>query len=324
MKTHNDESWKTIIDPAFDKLVKTYIDFLTSFEKSPREGRLNFPDEFIKPILEKSDIKDTSKTDMESLDVVFAFLEKVGIASKKDLKIFYAFFSSKNADDILNICPEMMKILPEEESRRFYKNKLEFYKNHPELKPDSEILDKNTLDFYAFVMSLLIRYLFVKLYADGKEIINGDDEFFKKSNAIFPVLGVILSSFSQLANQRTLAELRENIVKGDDKSLIKAVTIDKNILYFDEVKKRIAQAQLSGDSDFFNKLGRAIASNPLRRIGQHGKTYAVLNLFWVMGLYKLTNEELYYFLKSCGLIPPDYPHAFQKFVRRHIRSVYNF
>jgi hypothetical protein len=43
-----------------------------------------------------------------------------------------------------------------------------------------------------------------------------------------------------------------------------------------------------------------------------------------MGLYKLTNEELYEFLKSCGLIPPDYPDAFQKFVRRHIRSVYNF
>jgi hypothetical protein len=26
-------------------------------------------------------------------------------------------------------------------------------------------------------------------------------------------------------------------------------------------------------------------------------------------------------LKSCGLIPPAYPDAFQKFVKRHIRSV---
>jgi hypothetical protein len=324
MKTYSKDSWKQKIDPAFDKLVKTYIAFLTPFEKSPREGRLNFPAEYIEPIIETSDMQDAYKTDMESLDGMFALLEKVGMASKNDIKIIHTFYSSKNADDVLKICPEMISTLPEEESKQFYRDKLEFYKNHPELKPDSEILDKNTLDFYSFVMSLLIRYLFVKLYSDGKEIINDEIDLFKKSGVIIPILDVILSSFSQLANQRTLAELKENVIKGDDKSLFKAITIDKNFLYLDEVKKRITQAQLSGDSDFFNKLGKAIASNPLKRIGQHGKTYAVLKLFWLMGLYKLTNEELYEFLKSCGLIPPDYPDAFQKFVRRHIRSVYNF
>jgi hypothetical protein len=92
-------------------------------------------------------------------------------------------------------------------------------------------------------------------------------------------------------------------------------------LFLDEVKKRIAHAQLSGDNVFFNKFGRAIAGNPLKSPAQHGKTYSVLNLFWPMGLYKLTNEELYYFLESCALNPPDFPDAFQKFVRRHIRSV---
>ncbi len=317
-------TWKQKIDPAFDRLVKTYVDFLSPFEKSPREGRLNFPDEFIEPIIEKSDWQNTHKADIESLDDMFVFLEKVGMASKKELKIIHAFYSSKNADEILKICPEMIATLPEEESRQYYNDKLELYKNHPELKPDSEILDKDTIGFYSVVMSLLIRYLFVKLYA-GKEIDDNEAEkFLKKSNVIMPILSLVLSSFSQLANQKTLAELKENIIKGDDKSLFKAVTIDKTFLYMEEVKKRITQAQLSGDSDFFNKLGRAIASNPLKRIGQHGKTYAVLKLFWLMGLYKLTNEELYDFLKSCGLIPPAYPDAFQKFVRRHIRSVYDF
>ena len=122
----------------------------------------------------------------------------------------------------------------------------------------------------------------------------------------------------------TLMELKGKISNGDDKSIFKAVTIDKSFLFIDDVNKRILNAQLSGDTDFFKKLGKAIADNPLRRIGQHAETYAVLKLFWFMGLYKLTNEELYGFLKFCGLIPPAYPDAFQKFVKRHIRSVYNF
>lgn len=125
--------------------------------------------------------------------------------------------------------------------------------------------------------------------------------------------------FSQLANQMTLMELKANIAKGDGNSLFKAVTIDKSVLYLDEVRVRVLTAQLSGDSKFFTKLGKAIVDNPLKKIGQHGKTYAVLKMFWFHGLYKLTNEELYDFLKSCGLIPPSYPYAFEKFFQRHIK-----
>jgi hypothetical protein len=264
--------------------------------------------------------------DLESLEVMLVFLEKIGILSKKDINIFHAFLSSENVDDMIKICPEMIKTLPEDESRQYYIKKLDVFNKHPELKPTSQVVDKNTVDFYSIVISLFVRYFFAKSFEDKKETVNEEEEikYFKKSDVMIPFLGVVLSSISQLAHQRTLVELKGNIIKGDDKSLFKAITIDKTLLYVEEVKNRITQAQLSGDSDFFNKLGKAIASNPLKRIGQHGKTYAVLNLFWLMGLYKLTNEELYEFLKSCGLIPPDYPYAFQKFVRRHIRPVYNF
>ena len=317
-------AWKQKIDPAFDKLIKTYVDFLTPFEKSSREGRLNFPDDFIKPILEKSGLQNAYNQDLDSLTVMLAFLEKFGILSKKDIKIFEALLSSENVDDILKICPELIKALPEEESRQFYVNKLEFFNNHPEFKPNSQNIDKNTIDFYSIVLSLFVRCIFARSFEDNKEMDNADIEYFKKSDITIPFLGVVLSSISQLAHQRTLVELKENIIKGDDNSLFKSVTIDKTFLYMEEVKKRITQAQLSGDNIFFSKLGRAIASNPLKNPAQHGKTYSVLNFFWLMGLYKLTNEELYYFLKSCGLNPPDSPDAFQKFVRRHIRSVYNF
>ena len=119
-------------------------------------------------------------------------------------------------------------------------------------------------------------------------------------------------------------ELKDKISKGDDKALLKAVIIDKSFLSTEEVKNRIIKAQLSGEADFFKKLGKAIADNPLKRVGRHGKTYSVIKLFWFLGLYKLSYSELYDFLVSCGLTPPEYPEAFEKFMKRHIKSVYNF
>lgn len=53
MKTFR-KSWKQKIDPSFDKLVRIYIDFFEQLERNPQEGRLNFPPDFIEPIIQKS------------------------------------------------------------------------------------------------------------------------------------------------------------------------------------------------------------------------------------------------------------------------------
>jgi hypothetical protein len=90
------------------------------------------------------------------------------------------------------------------------------------------------------------------------------------------------------------------------------------------VKDRVPEANLSGDTKFLNKLGNAMSSNPLKNPAQHGKTYSVLNIFWLHGLNKITSDELHEFLTSCDLIPLNSGHTFQRFVRRHIRSVYEF
>ena len=54
MQKYNKNSWKQKIDPAIDKPVKFYIDFLTQLEKNPNEGRLHFPNDFIEPIIAQS------------------------------------------------------------------------------------------------------------------------------------------------------------------------------------------------------------------------------------------------------------------------------
>lgn len=323
MKKNNLNKWALKIDPAFDKFVKIHVNSLEQFERNPMEGKFSFPPDFVEPIIQKSGWQGPYDSELSHGMDLFSFVTKIGAVNKKDLRPFFKIVSLIDTEDhksLLKTCHTMIKALPEEESRQFYIQSLKPYKDVSDLNSLIGSSEKANLDFYSIIFSLIIRYLYVKCFEEEKPVNNDQIEYFKKSNAVLSVLNVTLSLFSQIANSITLTELKQDISKGDDKAIFKAVTIDKSILYLDEVKARIITGQLTGDSKFFTKLAKAIADNPLKKIGQHGKTYAVLKLFWFMGLYKLTNEELYDFLKSCGLIPPAYPYAFEKFIQRHIKN----
>lgn len=310
------------IDPAFDKLVRLYVDSLGQLERNPMEGKLNFPSDFIEPIIQKSGWQGPYDSDLTHGKDFLSFSVKTGMLKKNDIASIFKVISLMDSEDhkaLLKTCTALIKALPEAESRQFYIDSLRPYRDASDQKSITGSSEKAYLDFYSIIISLISRYLFIKLFSDEKPVLDAQVEYFKRSNAVLSFLNVILSMFSQLANQMTLMELKENIAKGDDRSIFKAVTIDKSVLYLEEVRARVQTAQLTGDSKFFAKLGKAIADNPLKRIRQHGKTYAVLKMFWFHGLYKLTNEELYEFLKSCGLIPPDYPYAFEKFIQRHMK-----
>jgi hypothetical protein len=323
MPTYVTYTWKEKIDPAFDKLVKVYVAFLDQLERSPNEGQLALPDDLAKTVSKRLNTHDLGN--IEADRDFFNYIKKTGMTESNDLDIFLEVIDSlSNYDKTLATCFKLIKRLPEEESRQFYTTKLNHFRDDPEFKPLSEVINSSNLDFYSIIFSLLSRYFFVLLFEDEEEVITDEIDYFNNSNAISTFISFTQSTFSQLATQLTLEELRNKILEGDDKSIIKAVRMDKSILYLDAVRDRVIEANLSGDTKFFSKLGNAMSNNPLKNPAQHGKTYAVLNMFWLHGLYKLTNVELHEFLTSCGLIPPAYPTAFQRFVRRHIRSVYEF
>jgi hypothetical protein len=276
------------IDPALNKFIRIHVVSLEQFERSPMEGKFSFPPDFIEPIVQKSGWQGPYDSDLSHSMDLFSFIAKTGAFNKKDLTPYFKIISLIDSDDhksLLKTCYTMIKTLPEDESRQFYIQSLKPYKDASDLKSIIDSSEKANLDFYSVIFSLITRYLYVKCFEDEKPVKDDQIEYFKKSNAVLSFLNVTLSLFSQIANSITLTELKQNISKGDDKALFKAVTIDKSILYLEEVKARVLTAQLTGDSKFFTKLAKAIADNPLKRIGQHGKTYAVLKLFWYMGLY---------------------------------------
>lgn len=349
MRPYNKNNWKKKIDPAFYKPVKTYLAYLCDVDHLPNEGQITFNDESIELTRKNNnllaDYENEFKIEMLQFD------KNVGLITEHESKVFldtlyaideydkllrglkkdcssitiFRFFKKLYLRRIIQpgIASQMDSLiklaenLPEKESKQYYVKKINVFIKDVSTKHFFQFQK----DFVSIFFSLFIRLFYNKIDECNEESATKEDiEHLNKSIVISKMMGFFNSTMSQISHQKDLPELLNSIKKGDDKSLFKAITTDKTLINFEPVRNRINQAQASGDNEFLIELSKAIAKRPLRKIGQHGKTYAVLNLFWKnnIELHKLNNQELYDFLKSCDLEPPEYPYAFEKFMQRHI------
>ncbi len=120
----------------------------------------------------------------------------------------------------------------------------------------------------SILFSLFTRFSFNEIdESNEKGAAKGDIEYLKEPIVIKKVIGFLFSTISQISHQKDMRELLDNVDNGDDKSLFKAITIDKTLISSEYVKNRIIQAQVSGDKTFLNKLGKALAKRPLESVG---------------------------------------------------------
>jgi hypothetical protein len=341
---YGENSWKEKIDPAFDKPVKTYLKFLYQMERLPNEGEVTFNDESIELVRKNNNLKADYGT--ESGMEMFQFAENVGLLSEQELKGYlnsiaamdeYRKFSEgiNNAglitrffkklyfryvirDEIASQTDSLMQlieILPEEESRQYYANKVNAFVNDICTKYSSPSHEGIELIPHC----ILIRIVLAKIDEISEENATKEEiEYLRESTIVISkILGFINSIMYQISHQKNMRELLDNMEKSDDYSLFKAITIDNTLMSSEYVKKEVIKSLESGDTTFFDKLYTAKAKRPLESVGQHAETHAVLEFFLNVELYKLNYEELYYFLESCGLTPPRLPYAFPKFMQRY-------
>ncbi|MCL4874209.1 hypothetical protein KJ039_09015 [bacterium] len=320
MKITPNDSWKQKIDPCLDRLAACFLDFIGQLEQSPSEGLPCLPEDIVQEVT-GCQWQDFYKGEFN--EGFMGFLEKFGLDKGIMGNFLEAVNSLDNPEKVLKICSSLVESLPEEESRAYYRRELEALSRRPAFKPDLDnVFEKETRDYFSAVFSLLLRYLLSEV-EKAKPPQEGELEGeFQKPEVLMTFIGVLFFILPHIAQQKTIHELIARFSEGDDKALFKAVTLDKGFLFHDKAKARIVKAQLTVDTRFFKDLGKAVADTPLKRIGQHGKTYFVLSFFWPMGLYKLGSLELYRFLESCGIIPPHHPYAFEKFINRHIKPLY--
>lgn len=102
----------------------------------------------------------------------------------------------------------------------------------------------------------------------------------------------------------SFSELLEKAKKGDHDSIFKLIQIDKSLIGSRWALKEIRKAQLSGDFEFFNKLGRSIKKDAWDKNKKKKENMAqrlVLVFCWNLGLNELTHAEIHDFLTDLGI-----------------------
>ena len=350
MRFYDENSWKKIIDPAFDKPIKTYIKYLCKIEKElPNKGQVKFKDESIELIRKNDNLHPDYGNDSGS--EMLKFTENVGLVSEQELKVIFnalngidkyrkisagikkagfvtrffdkLFFRFDMRDKIISqIHPliELCETLPEEESRQYYANTINVIINDISTKHSFQPQEK--IEFLP--LSIFIRIALNRIDETSEESATKEDiEHLKESSIVISkMLGSIFSTISQLSNQKSMSDLLKNIKEGDDESLFDAVTVDKTLVSNESTGNRLAQAQSASDKKFLNKMGRSIADGSLESVAKYGRTYAVLSFFWNnnLELHKLNNQELFFFLKYCDLKVPKFQDAFDRFLLRKFKK----
>ena len=82
----------------------------------------------------------------------------------------------------------------------------------------------------------------------------------------------------------------------------------------------IRKAQISGDEGFFKKLAKAITKQPFSHDKEFTRAMMVINLFWPIGLNKLSNSERIDLLETCGIRIQDDPETFRRYVNSLVRA----
>ncbi len=315
-------SWKEKIDPAFDELIKVYLDFIDRSRINTNTGyscldddSLNFLKEKGYPSLHKKLEYDYEYSKKLTKDII-----KLGATN--DIEYIMKFFTAKKFDQRKSYLFKMIHALPNDESKEHYRTFFSFFESEEKLKsyfnrkPEIEL--KRCL--YDVVMNILT--LMLQVMYKGYWNTENDESLKRKRLGRLTLLKIGLSevfnAISSLTHKKSLYELLEDAENGNDESLFKAIHIDKTLFDLDWVRKRIRKAFYAGDSYFFKKLGTAIEKMPLENDIEYTKLNSVLISLWELGLCKLNNQELWELLKSCGIIVQDDPESFRKHVNRLI------
>ena len=123
------------------------------------------------------------------------------------------------------------------------------------------------------------------------------------------VLNALAFQYSVLFTMNGLrhpSELLREIRDGNDEALFDFAKVDKTIIAHRYVEKRIQIAQISGDSEFFRKLGNALKWDPRKRPVKVHKRNFLLKLIAIYAVEHLTMEEVCDILdKVCGIYELD-------------------
>jgi hypothetical protein len=312
-------SWKQKLDPAFDRLIKFYLQFLDMSGLPSNEGWIVFDERFYK-LWEKKGMRgwlndyDKERSD-ESRMLIKSLTQQGGTV--KEIR--------KKKRDFKKWLSDEIKVLPGD-SQKYYMRVFEPYyseaiKNDPigreSLEEAKERIRNCLADVYVLTMHIFLIELETEVKSTARELL---EKKYTKLPVVMDILLSLYDSISRLVFQESLFELIRKAKEGSEDHFFKLLQIDRSAVDFEWARIMIRKAQMTGNEEFFRKMAKSITSSPLQNAKVYGQVRIVVLLFWSLGLRKLENNELIELLEDCGLRVQDDPESFRKFINRLVSS----
>jgi hypothetical protein len=336
--TSETKSWKQKVDPAFDKFIKFYIFFLEMYQLPANEGYLSIqlPDSYLKKLEIEgfpsiASLYEHDNAEDASFDFISMLDDTIKIQDFKKATRNIAKEIKKDEYSLYEIFLALAEQIKEEDSKDYYLKKYKYLMSDDEYKIHMKSLSdvkkrKWRKEFYSDWQSLRWHTV-VKTIEDVKENItdkrktiikrfNEQPKIFRRS--IF----LLLNTISLFINKKGIKNLLVEARKGDDESLFKLLQIDKTLFDHDWVRARIRKASYFADWEFFDKMSKAIKTDPLRNRKLHGDVFLILVNLWTIGLYRLTVPELMQLFEDSGVRMKYDEVNFRKFIDREIKPLF--
>lgn len=305
-------SWKDKIDPAFDKIIKFYLEFLGLVGLPANTGWIRLEDEPLK-LWENKGMQGWIKQYEKNMT-----LEKNTIIKWKVPKNSTVEEVNKARRDLEKDLLEKIEILPDDSQKYYKKAFAPFYSDSMRGKSmTTEELRELYTDFIADMYLLEIHKSSIEIKQEFEHSRKVDlEKKYVRQSMIFNIIFSIYNSIALLVFEKTLTDLIKEARNGDKESFFNLLRIDRTVIECEWAQKMIRKSQLTGDHKFFKQMAKAISKSPIENAKEYTTARIVILLFWGFGLRKLEYPEMIDLIEACGIKLQESPEAFERFVRR--------
>jgi len=314
--------WKQKVDPAFDRIIRKYIELFSLVEFPSSSGWLKLDDAYFQKYANKilhGWILPYEKEMTKQRILSFTGLRKMDGAERIKVRA-----------DFRKLLFEEIKIIPQE-SQDYYKRIFEPYYSESEKLAFDFSKNMTAARWKEEVRAFISNWFFLRVHVALIEIENEtkltDEKTIQKKylrpSLIMEFLLSLYNSIALLVFNISLTELLKDAKSGNEEAFFKILQIDRTAVECEWAKRMLRKAQLTADKEFFQKVAKAMTTSPMENRKIYGQVSVVLLLFWRFGLWRLENDELIELLKDSGIRVQKDPETFRKYVAREVKPFFD-
>lgn len=308
-------SWKDKIDPALDKFIKFYLEFIGLVGLPANTGWIRLEDETLK-LWENKGMQGWIKKYEKNMT-----LEKNTIIKWKVPKNITVEERNKARRNFEKYLLEEIKILPDDSQEYYKKAFAPFYSDTMRANYFKSMTTEKLKELYTDFITdqyLLVMHKFsIEIEQEFEHSRKVDlEKKYVRQSMIFEIVLSIYNSIALLVFEKSLTDLIREARNGVKKSFFNLLRIDRTVIECEWAHKIIRKAQLTGDHKFFKQMAKAISKSPIENAKEYTTARMVILLFWGFGLRKLEYAEMIDLIEACGIKLQESPEAFERFVRR--------